>query len=245
MKYICLMLVMTSAASSASAALIINGDLETAVSQHANNSGNSQWSLDASNNVTIGGNDSGIDANQWVWTQLAYNFMYSADGGNGGGGGFIQSSSANERPRAVGFFADDAKATTGDVEASIDFKFGHVDQSLHVELYAWNNGQTAPVLSWGGGTANNSNYNVTTLGDAVTVRDTQIAASNLDAWQTISLGTLTLNTGYDHYAWRVGILGADNGTTFAFDNLVAGVPEPSTFALAALGLEGLRRRRRA
>jgi hypothetical protein len=247
MRFFPALIAIVVVASLADAALISNGDLELAVSQHSDTDGASIWSLDAANNVTRNGGDSGIDADAWVWTRLSNGWAYSGTGGNGGGGGFVQNSSSNERPRAVGFFADDAKATAGDVDVSIDFNFGHTDQSLHLELYAWNNGQTAPGFSWGGPTANNPPYNVTVLGDADTLLDTQISASNLGSWQTISLGSVALGSGYDHYAWRVGILGADNGTSFAFDNLTVAVPEPSTFALAFLGLlgmVGLRRRKR-
>lgn len=64
-----------------------------------------------------------------------------------------------------------------------------------------------------------------------------IAASDFTAgeWKTVTVtGSLDLATGYDFYAWRVGVVGADgtDGDIASFDNITV-VPEPGTFALLA------------
>jgi hypothetical protein len=89
-----------------------------------------------------------------------------------------------------------------------------------VELYAWNSGQTGPKLSLGGPTANVATYNVTTLGGAQTILNARIAATSVAdaAWQTVTLGKVDLGSGYDFYAWRIGVMGQTNGDGFAFDN---------------------------
>jgi len=90
-----------------------------------------------------------------------------------------------------------------------------------VELYGWNAGETGPKLSMGGGTANDPGYNHTILGDATTILNTQVAATGVAdaAWESVTLGSVDLGSGYDFHAWRIGVMGQTNGDDFAFDNL--------------------------
>ncbi|CAA7172135.1 Unannotated, partial [Lentimonas sp. CC21] len=156
---------------------------------------------------------------------------YSATGGNGGGGGFVMdpATNLNNKPRAIMQFVDDGKATTGVVSITLDFKFNLTGTGMfgNIELYGWNDGQTGPELSAGGPNANDPTYNVTNLGDATNLlggTGVQIAASSFtaDEWGTATIASsLDLGTGYDFYAWRVGIVGADGPNDLAsFDNLI-------------------------
>jgi hypothetical protein len=255
-KHLFTILAFTGMLASAHAALITNGDLETSVSNFGDNAGDSEYSLDASNNVFVSGGsvpngDTGLDANEWVSTSLSRAFNWSATGGNGGTGGFVADGNAgNEKPRAVGFFADDGGATTGIVDISIDIFLSQASQFMQVELWGWDNGETGPELSWGGPDANLTNYNVTTLNDATSLLAASADTATLDTWTTVDLGSVDLGTGgYDHYAWRIGIVGSTSSTSdgYAFDNVtVAPIPEPSSLALMAVGLGAcllLRRRR--
>ncbi len=242
-------------AGTASAALITNGDLEvqpTSPSGATYDQGNSRWYLGDDDNQYRAPNtgsfiDTGLDANEWGFEPaLTRGFQYSTTGGNGGGGGWVNDNPANlnGKARGVAFFANDGKASQGDWTASIDILFNGSGQQIQVQLYGWNTGETAPVLSMGGSTTDFTGWYHTTANDATTVLDTTISASDLGNWQTVDLGTLSLGSGKDRYAWRVGVAGATAGTNFAVDNLTV-VPEPATFGLVGLGAAAflLRRRR--
>lgn len=229
-------------AISAQAAIISNGTLETTVGQNGSISGNSTYTLDGSGNVTEGGTDIGLDAGAWLWTRLSKGFEYSSTGGNGGGGAFVETSvnNMNGKPRAVAFFADDSKSSTGQYDFAMDVFFNDTndgDSLLNVELYAWNSGDTAPGLSVGGATADDNTYNVTNLGGSTTIlNNVQVTSGSITAstWTNVSLGSVDLGTGYDSYAWRIGMVGAEPGDEVAFDNVtVTAVPEPSAFGLLA------------
>lgn len=236
-----------SLAGAADAGLISNGDLETPVSEYGSTAGNSRYYLDTSdNNVYEWSNDTGVDANEWLSSVLPLAFDWSATGGNGGTGGFIQDDSSrldNEKPRAVAFFAEDDKATTGTVDISIDVNLAQQDQFMYVELYAWDTGETSPRFSLGGGNENDTTFNHTILNDADTLLEATADTANLNEWETVSLGSVNLGSGHDHYAWRVSIVGSDGETEYAFDNLTV-IPEPSSLALIGLGGMTLLRRRR-
>jgi MYXO-CTERM domain-containing protein len=237
----------------AQAAIITNGDLETAVGNLPDLAGNSHYLLDGSNNVIATNTqaplgqydgDTGLNANEWVRTRLSRGFVWSASGGNGGTGGFVSTGSndKNAKPRAVALFVDDAKATTGVVSVSIDVKLSQAAQFLTVELWGWDNGQAGPELSLGGPDANDPAYFVTTPNAATSLLDATADTATLNTWTTVSLADVDLGTGHDHYAWRVGIVSATtNG--FAFDNLVA-VPEPASLAMGLAGFALIAARRR-
>ena len=143
------------------------------------------------------------------------------------------------------YFVDDNQLTTGFVNFGMDvFLDDNSEENalqILVEVYGWNDGEVAPSLSAGGPTANDPNYNLTDLGDAVTVLQTQVLATSVDdaTWQTSALGRVDVGDGYDNYAWRVGVLGGTNGDSFAFDNITAtsGVAPPmiTAFDRAANG----------
>ncbi|MEM6505121.1 MAG: PEP-CTERM sorting domain-containing protein [Planctomycetota bacterium] len=232
-------------AGTAQAAVVVNGDLEIAVPEFSNTNGIDGYGLDAAGNIVINGTtDTGLDVGVWLDTTLSRGFVYSATGGNGGSGGFVNdATSGNGRPRAVAMFAQDNKATTGTLAATIDMNLSEANQFMFVELFGWNAGETSPSLSLAGGTANVTTFNTTETNDADTLQAVVADTATLNSWQTVSLGNIDFGTGYDFYAWRVAILGAGSGA-HAFDNLVV-VPEPGSLAL--LGLGGLlitaRRRR--
>ncbi|CAA6690036.1 MULTISPECIES: PEP-CTERM sorting domain-containing protein [unclassified Lentimonas] len=234
------------------AAIISNGDFDTAPpTAYSNSSAASAYDLDtATGNVVLGAIDTGIDENQWFQTTVNGAPSYSATGGNGGGGGMVMNPAGNtdNKPRAVLQFAQDDKATTGTVSITIDFKFNNTDTGMfgNVELFGWNAPGAGPELSVGGPTANSAAFNATVLNDAVNLLGgTGVAIDSsgftADTWQTATIiGSLDLVTGYDFYAWRVGFYGADgtpDGDIASFDNLVV-VPEPGTYALLG-GLTGL------
>ena len=216
-------------AASPAGGIISNGDLNAAVPTAGSGLGSTAYTVDASDNVTEGGADIGRDTNQWVRSALTRGFAYSASGGSSGDGSFVQESSDtfNEKPRAVLQFAKDGKTTTGSAKIEMDVYFddNDVDNDLYfnVELYAWNDGETAPALSTGGGTADTNSYNVTTLNDAVALLDNvQLAASDFSdaTWTTATVSdSVALGGGYDYYAWRIGVVGASVGDNFAFENL--------------------------
>lgn len=246
-------LLTTLAIPAANAALIANGDLETAVTEHSNNSGTSNWSLNTTtNNILVGGVDTVThDAGQWVDLNLAKDFDYNATGGNGGGGGFTNTAANdnNNRFRGVLFFADDGKATTGSITATIDIKLATLTQHITAELYGWNDGETGATLSMGGST---TAWNTTTLtgGTETLFASIELGATTINTWETKTIGTVELGTGgvgFDNYAWRIGVKDTAVGEAFAFDNLVVTpVPEPSSTALLGLGgLALILRRRRS
>ncbi|MBT8044625.1 MAG: PEP-CTERM sorting domain-containing protein [Verrucomicrobiae bacterium] len=252
-KQLTLTLLTAGLATSAHAALIANGDLETAITKITDAGGASDYTLDASNNVIVTNpgtgspGDVGVDAGEWLSNSITRAFTWTATAGNGGTGGFgPQGTVGNGKPRAVAFFANDAKATTGDVTASIDIKLNQAAEFIQVELWGWN-GTTSPAISLGGATAGDpDSYNVTTLNGATSLLDFSADTATLDTWTTVDLGTISTGTGYDNYVWRIGIVGDTDGAGYAFDNLeISVVPEPSSAAL--LGLAGfaliLRRRK--
>ncbi|BDS06886.1 hypothetical protein NT6N_19260 [Oceaniferula spumae] len=253
-KLLSSLLISSAAIPAAHAALIANGDLEVAVAEYSDASGTATYSLDASNNVissgTGGSGDTGRDAGVWLDTSLSRGFIHSTTGGNGGTGGFIQegTTASNGNPRGVLFFADDSMATTGLISATLDLRLDQASQFISLELYGWNDGQTGVSLSLGGSTSGNADsWNTTSLGDATEIFDVELDTTTVGAWETVNIGTADLGTGFDHYAWRLGIVGAADaaGDSFAFDNLVVtAVPEPSTTALLGLGGLALILRRR-
>lgn len=200
-----------------------------------------------------GANDTNVDANQWLRTTLSRGFEYREDGGAGGSGDgafvtYTGTDSFNQRVRGVLQFASDAKATTGlqtlGMDVFMDDNTAANALTFRVELYGWN-GTNSPILALGGGTANDGTYNVTDLNGAATIFDTTIAATSVAdaAWQNVTLGTIDLDTGYDFYAWRVGVFGATDTDVFSFENITV-IPEPSAALLGGLGLLVLLSRRR-
>lgn len=208
-------------------ALISNGRLDQIVGQYSGIAGNSEYTLDTTTlNILENGSDTGVDANAWLWSALTRGFSYDASGGGTGqGGAFVGSSDFNQKPRAVAQFATDGKTTQSwqsiKMDVLMDDNTASNALTLLVELYAWNTGELGPQISLGGGTVNDPSYNVTNLNDAATLLNTTIAATAVgDAtWETFDLGNVDLGSGYDYYAWRIGIMGAEIGDNFAFDNL--------------------------
>ena len=209
---------------------LINADLNSTVSVIPNTgSGAFGWSFDSvANRVLFNGQTTSARANQWVWSSLTRGFAYDPDGGaNGAGDGAFVQTAVNlvENPRAVLYFVDDNKLTTGLVNFGLDafFDDNSEDNPLQfiVEVYAWDDNQIAPSLSAGGPTPNDPNYNLTDLGEAVSILQAQVIASDIDdaTWQTSALGSAIVGDGYDNYVWRIGILGATDGDFFAFDNV--------------------------
>ena len=228
----------------------LNADLNSPVSTvPGTTSGALAWSFDpAANLVLFNGQPTSVRANQWALPALNGGFIFNPDGGaNGeGDGAFVQTNGApSQNPRAVLYFVDDNQLTTGFVNFGLDVFLDDNSEAnplqLLVEVYAWDDGQLEPLLSAGGPTANDPNYNLTDLGDAVTILETQVLATSVaDAtWQTSLLGVADVGDGYDNYAWRVGVLGATNGDSFAFDNVTAtsgvALPMITAFDRAANG----------
>jgi len=228
--------------------IISNGDLNVAVPEYTGSSvGDSGFYLDtttlnvledqAISNLNGSSNvDTGADAGGWVWSALTRGFAYDANGGSGGSGDgafvpYIPGDAFNQKPRAVAHFSYDGSATIGlqtfSMDVYMDDKSASNALTFLVELYAWNSGETGPKLSTGGGTANDPSYNQTILGDAATVLNTTVLASGVSdaAWQTVTLGTVDLESGHDYYAWRIGVMGATNGDDFAFDNVALSTVE--------------------
>ena len=132
----------------------------------------------------------------------------------------------NQNPRAVLYFADDNKVSTGELDFSIDLLLEDStdlnELTFLYEVYAWNDGEIAPRLSWGGATPNDPSYNVTNLGDAVAVLEPgMVRASDIESgqWGTVPLGRVDVGDGYDNYAFRFGILGATEGDDYGLDNV--------------------------
>lgn len=210
--------------------MVTNGDLDAVVNQYGSNSGAAGYSLDTTtlNVMDDGSTDTGVDANEWLWSTLTRGFSYDPNGGDGGtgDGAFVQNGSSrfNQRFRSVILFADDQKETTGEREVRVDLFLDDNTASnaltFHCELFAWNSTQAGPSLSLGG---DQSGYNLTAPGDAVTLLDTTVAATEVSdaTWETQLLGTFDVGSGYDFYAWRIGVSGQADGDFFAFDNLRA------------------------
>ena len=131
------------------------------------------------------------------------------------------------------YFVDDNKLTTGLVDFGMDVFFDDNTEAnplqFQVEIYAWDDNQIAPSLSAGGPTPNDPTYNLTDLGEATSILQAQVLASDIaDAtWQTNALGLMNVGDGFDNYVWRIGVIGATNGDFFGFDNIaVTGDPSP-------------------
>ncbi|CAA6680236.1 MULTISPECIES: PEP-CTERM sorting domain-containing protein [unclassified Lentimonas] len=238
---------------SSNAAIVGNGRFDTAPSTYRQNSASVGYYLNAaSGDIICGGQypfertfDTKININQWLITRNIQSPQYDATGGNVGGGMVMRPDDVlKNRPRAILQFAQDDKTTTGIVNFSIDFKFNHTDTGMvgNVELYGWNAGETGPILSIGGSTANSADFNVTVAGSAVNLlgeTGVKIHATDFsaDTWKTVTIEGVDLGTGFDFFAWRLGVVGADDGDIASFDNLVD-IPEPETFTLL-FGLTGL------
>ncbi|MEM6883998.1 MAG: PEP-CTERM sorting domain-containing protein [Verrucomicrobiota bacterium] len=250
-KFVSILVSVLMTSSISLAVVVVDGDLNSLgdPSSFTGNTGagNAILTLDGSNNVTINGTDTGIDANGgWIRQNLSQGFTYNAAGGDTGeGGAFVQNGTTfGDNYRAVGQFNQDSKATTGLVDVSIDVFLDDNstlrELSFNVELFGWDTGDTAPGLSYGGAA---SGYNVTNLGGATALINSQITQSSVTnaSWETVTVSSsLDLGTGYDYYAWRIGVFDANNNDVFAFDNVsVTAVPEPSSFAMIAIGLLAL------
>jgi len=125
--------------------------------------------------------------------------------------------------RANLLFVEDAKATTGtqsvvfDVylhdKSGADPSFGEL--GMRFELFAWNEGDTAPVLSASGPSA--TSYNPWDQGGAVLLMDKTVGVTGStipadieianDSYTSVTFGGIETGTGYDYYAWRIGALG--------------------------------------
>ncbi|MDB4265145.1 Ig-like domain-containing protein [bacterium] len=209
-----------------------NGDLNLEVTVAPDTAiGNIPFSYDPiEDSVTYGGEDTGLGAGEWVLPTLNKGFRYDESGGAGGAGdgAMVQndSRSFNQKPRAVLYAVDDNQTSTGEQLFELDVFFDEQNNSnnplkFQVELYAWNDGQTAPELSAGGRIKNNPTYNVTIAGDSIKLLGLEIPANahTNATWETVTLGSIDVETGYDNYLWRIGVLGATTGDVFAFDNL--------------------------
>lgn len=215
--------------------LVQNGDLNTRVGQFNNGSGAAAYSLDpSSGQVLVNGNRTGLRANQWVWSTLSRGFTYNPSGGDTGEGGAFTTyrgpAKLNQKPRAVLQFVNNAGRSTGSRAFTLDVRLEDNSTSselrLHVELFAWNRHQQGPSLSPGGGTPDSLAYNVTQAGDAKTFLEKTISGRDVEgsSWKTVYLDTVDLGSGYDYYAWRIGVVGAAEGDSFAFDNLTSMSP---------------------
>lgn len=90
----------------------------------------------------------------------------------------------------------DSKATLGLVGVAMNYTLGAGD-SVTLELYGWNSGETSVGLTWGG-SRDGGTWNDTVVGDATTLLSkTYTTGTSLS--ETVDLGA-----GYDYYAWRVG-----------------------------------------
>lgn len=210
-----------------------NGDLNMPVARVAGTGGgNLPWTFDPTSNSVLfnGVVRSEAFANAWIETSLSRGFRYDPDRGAGGSGdgALIEDPAVvfNQKPRSALYFVDDGKQSQGQLASSIDLFLDDNTATnalqFQVELYAWQDGEVAPQLSSGGATANDPTYNVTELGDAIAILQTQVLAESVaDAtWETVSLGSIDVGAGYDNYVWRIGILGATPTDLFAFDNVV-------------------------
>ncbi len=228
-------------ATSASASIVANGDFETVVIRNGMGNGGLAYTLDTLTGAVIadGGTQAGV--NEWVWSNDDAVPAYDETGGNGS---FISNFAEKINTRAILQFAQDDKATTGFVNINFDVMFNEgagSDLRLYAELYAWNDGDSSPELTFGGASTQPAipAYNETVLNGAATIFTKQIHASDVadSAWTTISLaaGVDLGTTGYDYYTWRIGSVDKLAGDTFAFDNLtVVAVPEPATLGMVAI-----------
>ena len=210
--------------------LVSNGDLNEAVNQNGSAVGTGAFSLDPRTlEVLEDGVATGVVADEWLWSSLTRGFEYRGNGGSTDeDGAFVSSASGipkNLKPRAIAQFARDLKATQGTRRLRIDVLVEDDRPgdplTILVELYAWNSGQTGPKLSMGGAEPSVPSYNVTRPNDAKTILSTEISATSVanGSWETVELGTVALGSGYDFYAWRIGVMSATDDDRFAFDNI--------------------------
>ena len=218
--------------------LIKDGDLDKAITRGSDGGGNTQYYLDASNSVMRGtGIDTGRDVDSWIWTGLSKGFVYGATGGRNGSGGFVQGGDENGRPRAVFHFARDDMSARGDSDVAMDVYFedksGAGDLRFYIELFGWITAADGPRLTPGGPNADVTSYNSWELNSATLLLESTVYASNLTVatWSTVPLGTADLGDGYNYYAWRLGVVGARDGDSYAFDNVTAKVSTGTIFAV--------------
>lgn len=229
-------------AMSAQSALIYNGDLNAAVEKEGDGNSNTAFHVDPVTekiNYTVNGSvihTTSVNVNEWTHNLSPRGFDYSATGGANGDGAFVQHSgpdTMNGSLRSTIQFAKDNGITKGDVDIKMDvfLRDGSATGTLllFVDLYAWNSGQTGPIIGSG-------KKSKDVLGDAVILLDNiEFSSLDMDAstWTTVDVGHVNLgDEGYDFYAWRIGVAG-QAGDVFAYDNVVV-ISKSSTLGLLSL-----------
>ncbi|MCH7226822.1 hypothetical protein [Haloferula sp. A504] len=221
--------------------------------------GRHQYRLDTTTGTvqfdTDGGNDSFVDTDKstgdWilnglnVWQSFGNEVLQYIPGYPAGG-----------NLRANLLFVEDGGATTTPQTVEVDVYLNDLTHGadsngplyLWFEVFAWNAGETGPVLSANGGDA--SFYNGWLQRDAVKVLDVKVAQTGSGIagakevpkqYTTVELGEIDVGAGYDFYAWRVGAAGYDgnDGTTgpdqFRLRNLTVSAPaaEPLQLTIVA------------